>query len=291
MKEDDFLWLQQWYQAHCNGNWERDCRIHLGTLDNPGWSLTINLEGTELENKNFQKIKDTDRSEEDWTVCRVENTKFEAYGGVENLPGVLKVFRYWTENKPFDFTLGNTKIAEESIEENDFSWLQQWYQDYCNGDWEHDRRIHFRNVDSPGWSLIINVEDTDLEYANFQQIKIDRSKQDWIFCEVKDMQFEAKCGVESLPEVLRIFRHWAVENEPSENNEYTWDDHVIIKKDAPEQFCPGRTGVICRMWEIKFEDIAKKYQSELGDWIYLIKFKTGREFRVAGRFLEKYPEV
>lgn len=41
MKEDDFLWLQQWYQAHCNGNWEHDRRIHLGTLGNPGWSLEL----------------------------------------------------------------------------------------------------------------------------------------------------------------------------------------------------------------------------------------------------------
>ncbi|HEV3269419.1 MAG TPA: immunity 53 family protein [Candidatus Rhabdochlamydia sp.] len=282
--KDDFLWLQKWYQARCNGNWEHDRRIHLGTIDNPGWSLTIDLEDTELENKNFQEINDIHRSEKDWTVCRVKNTKFEAYGGVENLPGILKVFRYWAENEPFDFELESTKITEKSMEEDDFSWLQQWYQDYCS-------RIHFRNIDNPGWSLTVGLEDTQLEYTNFQQIKIDRSEQDWIFCEVKDLKFEARCGVENLPEVLKIFRHWVIENEPSENNEYEWDDRVIIKKDAPEQFCPGRIGVVCYMWEIKFEDIAKEFCSELGDWIYLIKFKTGREIRVAGRFLEEYSEV
>ena len=288
MKEDDFLWFQQWYQNNCNGDWEHDSRIHLETIDNPGWSLTIDLEDTELESKNFQEINDIHRSEEDWTVCSVKNTKFEAYGGVENLPGILKVFRYWAENKPFDFILENTKITEKSIEEDDFSWLQQWYQDYCNGSWEHSYGISLKNIDNPGWSLTVDLEDTQLEYTNFQQIKIDRSEQDWIFCEVKDLKFEARCGARNLPEVLRVFRHWVIENEPSENNEYTWDDHVIVKKDAPEQFCPGRIGVVCYMWEIRFEDIAKKYQSELGDCIYLIKFETGREIRIAGRFLEMY---
>ncbi len=53
---NDFLWLQYWYQIHCNGDWEHSSRIHIGTIDNPGWSLTINLEDTELESKEFQQI-------------------------------------------------------------------------------------------------------------------------------------------------------------------------------------------------------------------------------------------
>ncbi|QZA58584.1 Imm53 family immunity protein [Candidatus Rhabdochlamydia porcellionis] len=61
--KDDFLWLQQWYQSHCNKDWEQSHKIHLGTIDNPGWSLTVDLEDTELEDKNFQKVK-IDRSEQ-----------------------------------------------------------------------------------------------------------------------------------------------------------------------------------------------------------------------------------
>ncbi|MGB7128768.1 MAG: immunity 53 family protein [Candidatus Rhabdochlamydia sp.] len=286
----DFLWLQQWFRVHCNGNWEQDDRIQIGNIDNPGWSLTIDLEDTELESKNFQKIK-IDRSEEDWILCTVKNTKFEGRCGIENLPGILKVFRHWVENESFDFTLENIKIKENLMIEDDFLWLQQWYQDNCDGDWEHTYGVSLENIDNPGWSLIIDLNETDLEYANFQEIKIDRSEEDWILCTVKNTKFEGRCGVRNLPEVLKVFRHWAIENEPSENNEYAWNDYVIIKQDAPEQFCPGEIGVVCRMWEIRFEDIAKKYQSELGDWIYLIKFETGREIRVAGRFLEKYSEI
>lgn len=97
MKQDDFLWLQQWYQVHCDGDWEHGSGIHLGTIDNPGWSLTINLQDTELEIKNFQHI-DINRSEKDWIFCAVRDIKFEARCGVGNLLEILKIFRHWAEN-------------------------------------------------------------------------------------------------------------------------------------------------------------------------------------------------
>ena len=33
MDNDDFEWLQKWYLAHCDGDWEHSRRIHLGTID------------------------------------------------------------------------------------------------------------------------------------------------------------------------------------------------------------------------------------------------------------------
>ena len=41
---------------------------------------------------------------------------------------------------------------------------------------------------------------------------------------------------------------------------------------------------------IKFEEIAKKYHSKLGDWIYTIEFEDGSDIQIAGRFLEKYQD-
>lgn len=72
-----------------------------------------------------------------------------------------------------------------------------------------------------------------------------------------------------------------------EEYEYTWNDSVAIKKEAPGQFHPGKIGVICGMSEIKFEEIAKKYHSKLGDWIYTIEFEDWSDIQMAGRFLEK----
>jgi hypothetical protein len=47
MFDNNFLWLLKWYKSHCNGDWEHGRGIHLDTIDNPGWSLSINLEDTE----------------------------------------------------------------------------------------------------------------------------------------------------------------------------------------------------------------------------------------------------
>src|ERR1700722_3691288 len=85
MSENDFLWLLKWYQNHCNGDWEHGSGIHIGTLDNPGWSITINLENTALEDKKFQEIE-IERSENNWLFCFIKNNKFEGRCGTINLP-------------------------------------------------------------------------------------------------------------------------------------------------------------------------------------------------------------
>jgi hypothetical protein len=42
--------LRRRYLAQCNEDWERTYGLSIGTLDNPGWSVTIELTGTPLEN-------------------------------------------------------------------------------------------------------------------------------------------------------------------------------------------------------------------------------------------------
>src|SRR6266568_5504136 len=67
---DELSWLQRWYSAHCDGEWEHGSGITLETIDNPGWSMTIGLYGTELHSATFEPVK-TDISETDWVRCRV----------------------------------------------------------------------------------------------------------------------------------------------------------------------------------------------------------------------------
>ncbi len=97
MEQDDFLWLQKWYLAHCNADWEHGSGIHIGTIDNPGWSVKVNLLEGELENKGFEKIY-LERSEHNWIFCVVKDCKFEGACGPMNLPEILKIFRNWAEN-------------------------------------------------------------------------------------------------------------------------------------------------------------------------------------------------
>jgi len=55
--------LQSWYQGNCDGDWEHQFGIQIETLDNPGWLVKINLEGTLQEGVDFPAVK-IDRSEQ-----------------------------------------------------------------------------------------------------------------------------------------------------------------------------------------------------------------------------------
>lgn len=90
-----------------------------------------------------------------------------------------------------------------------YNWLQDWYQRHCDGDWEHSSRIQIHTIDNPGWSVSINLECTNLEKKLFEEVKIERSETDWIFCKVVNGIFKSAGGPKNLEEMLRIFRTWA----------------------------------------------------------------------------------
>ncbi len=94
MSNDILKWLQQWYHSNCDGEWEHDWGVTVETLDNPGWSVFIDLSETRMEGVEFQETK-IDRSEHDWIYCRVEEGKFKGAGGPFNLIELLEVFQTW----------------------------------------------------------------------------------------------------------------------------------------------------------------------------------------------------
>lgn len=87
--------LQQWYESQCDEDWEHRFGITIGTLDNPGWTVTIDLKGTELEARAFHTIERLE-SESEWLKCWVEDTKFNAVGGPQQLEKILSIFLSWS---------------------------------------------------------------------------------------------------------------------------------------------------------------------------------------------------
>ncbi len=43
---DSVQWLQTWYQAQCDNDWEHQYGVKIDSLDNPGWMVSIDLFGT-----------------------------------------------------------------------------------------------------------------------------------------------------------------------------------------------------------------------------------------------------
>lgn len=42
---DILSWVEDWYKEHCDGVWEHDYGITIGTLDNPGGMSELILMG------------------------------------------------------------------------------------------------------------------------------------------------------------------------------------------------------------------------------------------------------
>ena len=95
-KMDVLTELQRWYEAQCDGDWEHQYGVTIETLDNPGWTVSIDLINTDLETKEFREITNLE-PERNWIACRVENGKFEGAGGTQMLEEIIKVFLGWVK--------------------------------------------------------------------------------------------------------------------------------------------------------------------------------------------------
>lgn len=93
---DNISRLCGWYVRQCVNDWHEDRGVKIDTLDNPGWSLRIDLNGTSLHQKSFQEVR-IERSENDWVVARRNGDSFEAFGGPENLNDMIESFLDWAE--------------------------------------------------------------------------------------------------------------------------------------------------------------------------------------------------
>lgn len=93
----DIQWLRQWYKGECDGDWEHCYGIHIRTLDNPGWSVRIDLIYTQWYDRPFEEIK-IDNGDDDWIMCRIIDGYFDGAGDPDKLEKIISIFRQWVES-------------------------------------------------------------------------------------------------------------------------------------------------------------------------------------------------
>ena len=86
--------LQKWYASQCDGTWEHSFGIKIESLDNPGWRVAIDLQGTALADKPFAGVA-AEYSPDNWVRCSLRDRAFVGAGGVGNLEEILRVFVNW----------------------------------------------------------------------------------------------------------------------------------------------------------------------------------------------------
>lgn len=60
--------LVKWYEAQCDDDWEHQYGVRIDTLDNPGWSVRVDLQKTSLINRRFTDVE-IERTDCDWVWC------------------------------------------------------------------------------------------------------------------------------------------------------------------------------------------------------------------------------
>lgn len=97
-------WIENWYKQNCDGYWEHLYGVTIETLDNPGWSVKIDLAETRYENMKFEKIF-WDKGD-DWLVCSIKDKCFYGCGDCLKLEEIIEVFRDWVSK----YDSGSTKV-------------------------------------------------------------------------------------------------------------------------------------------------------------------------------------
>jgi Immunity protein 53 len=83
--------LGAWYAAQCDGEWERQYGVTIGTMEVPGWHLRVDLVGTPLAGDEHAREL-VARSEQNWVEVWSDGYTFNATGGVDNLGELLAAF-------------------------------------------------------------------------------------------------------------------------------------------------------------------------------------------------------
>jgi hypothetical protein len=94
---DILRWLQEWYAAQCDGEWEFQEGVKLLSVSNPGWSVEISVVATPLADVTipFTKVY---TSADDWYGYFLEDAVFVGSGDPAKLGVILEVFRSLVEN-------------------------------------------------------------------------------------------------------------------------------------------------------------------------------------------------
>ena len=88
--------LQAWFAAHCDGNWEQEYGVTIGTVEEPGWERA----SISSERGSGKRAGVRVRSAVgDWCEAWCDGYTFHAVGGTHNLDELLGTFVTFAERQ------------------------------------------------------------------------------------------------------------------------------------------------------------------------------------------------
>ena len=85
-------------------------------------------------------------------------------------------------------------------------WIQDWFKNNCDGNWEHGEVIQITTLDNPGWEVEIDISNTSIATMNLEWILNEKSKDDWYGVKIMNQKFIAAGDAGKLKFLLGLFK-------------------------------------------------------------------------------------
>lgn len=94
--------LGDWLSRRCDGDWEHHKGVTITSLDNPGWWVKIDVDGTPLAHRPFEALADGVDAQRvpratRWMCCHLDGTVWNGACDPTRLDEVLEIFLAWVE--------------------------------------------------------------------------------------------------------------------------------------------------------------------------------------------------
>lgn len=155
----DLAWFCEWFERQCDGGWEQAHGTSVGTIDNPGWRLRVDVrDESESAVLVARGPSEVDDGRGRWFRAWFDNDaqQFNAAGSPEMLAEMFATFRTAVQG-------GDATHRRADARDALLVALGEWYASQCDGDWEHGYRIHASVGFGSEWRFRVDLEDTPLE--------------------------------------------------------------------------------------------------------------------------------
>jgi hypothetical protein len=195
--------LQAWFAQQPDSYRAKPGAVVINTLDNPGWSLKVSLDGTRLGGVVLPEFSPK-KGEANWFSRHSDGKVFCAYGGPLNLIDILKEFVEWSKASLAAPSAAAGSRADEPALGTEIDMLQQWFSSRCDDGWGEDGGgPEIVSTAEGGWRLAVHLSGTDL-----QGCCLPLTYSGHVRAEVYREKFTAVCPNHCMQEMAGFFLNW-----------------------------------------------------------------------------------
>ncbi len=85
-------------------------------------------------------------------------------------------------------------------------WIQHWFKNNCDGNWEHNDGIQITTIEKPGWDVEIDISNTSIANIHIPWILNENGAQDWYGVKIENQKFNASGDAGKLKFLLNLFK-------------------------------------------------------------------------------------